>query len=288
MNEQGNLSFTQKIHDHNLPEEKNMLPESSIVDCKEARYILFNSIDAISSELKGSGYWDAYLLTISRFLIEGIDAPIILDIGANFGAYSIPLAKSIQIKGGIVYGYEPQRTIYYQLCGNIVLNRLDNYEAFNIAVGEETASIDIPSIDYQDNHNVGAFSLIREYRIAHGIEKFSNYRKMISTPMIKLDSLELPKAPSLIKIDVEGYELNVLKGAKKFLEQHCYPPLLFEAWSFAWFAEEKTELLNYCSRLGYEVTWIIGNDFVAQHPANPVSVDFQRQADGRIKLLRVR
>ena len=265
-----------------------MLPQANVSDCKEARYILFNTNDYISNNLYRSGQWEEFLLTISKFLIDGIDAPVIVDIGANLGAYSIPLAKSIQFKGGIVYGYEPQRIVYYQLCGNIVLNGLDNYEALNLAVGEENGSIDIPAIDYHDNHNVGAFSLIRDYRAAHDIEKFSNYKKMTATQMIKLDSVKFSKSPSLIKIDVEGYELNVLKGGTQFLEQHSYPPLLFEVWEFPWFAKEKAELLNFCTRLGYEITLNIGNEYVAQHPSNPVKVDFQRQANGSINMIRLR
>lgn len=265
-----------------------MLPQSNIIECNDAKYILFRTNDYISSVLYKSGQWEKHLITISQFFIDNIDAPILLDIGANLGAYSIPLAKSIQSKGGIVYGYEPQKIVYYQLCGNIVLNRLDNYEALNFALGEKSGFIDIPAINYDDNPNVGAFSLVQDYRVAHNVEKFSNYGKMIATPMITLDSVELPKSPALIKIDVEGYELNVLKGGAKFLEEHHYPPLLFEAWDFPWFAKEKSELLSYCSKLGYEVTLNLGNEYVAQHPANPVKVDFQKRADGGINLIRVR
>ncbi len=265
-----------------------MLPPVNIIDCREARYMLFNTNDAISNVLYRSGQWEEYLLTISRFLIEGIDAPIIVDIGTNLGAYSIPLAKSIQSKGGVVYGYEPQKTIYYQLCGNIVLNRLDNYEAANVALGEQNCSIDIPYIDYDNHHNIGAFSMIKALRDELDVEKYCNYKKLIATPMITLDSVELPKSPSLIKIDVEGYELNVLKGGTKFLKKHCYPPLLFEAWGETWFAQQRSELLAYFAKLGYEITLNIGAEYVAQHPANPVRVDFQRQEGGGINMLKLR
>lgn len=264
-----------------------MLPQANIIDCKEARYILFNTNDAISMTLYKSGQWEEQLLMLSRFFIDGTDAPVILDIGANLGAYSIPLAKSIQPKGGVIYGYEPQKTVYYQLCGNIVLNRLDNYEALNCAVGEESGFIDIPSIDYDEHHNVGGFSLIKEYREGQGIDQYCNYKKSIKTPMITLDSITIPKSPSLVKIDVEGYELNVLKGGKKFLEQHCYPPLLFEVWGYEWFTMQSRELLSYIVELGYDITKI-GSEYVAQHPANPVRIGFQTQESGGITMIRLR
>jgi FkbM family methyltransferase len=265
-----------------------MLPPVNVIDCKEARYILFNSNDTISEILYKSGQWGEVLLSISKFLIDGVEAPLVLDIGANLGAYSIPLAKSIQSKGGTVYGYEPQKIVFYQLCGNVILNRLDNYEAFNLAVGEQNGSVEIPAINYQNHHNVGAFSLNKDLRELLNVESYSDYGKLTTTPMISLNSVRLPKSPSLIKIDVEGYELNVLKGAGDFLEEHRFPPLLFEAWQLDWFSEQRNELLRYCEGLGYEITLHLGDEYVAQHPANPVRVDFHRTEDGIINMVKQR
>lgn len=265
-----------------------MLPRINLIDCKEARYMLFNTSDAISNVLYKSGQWEEYLLAISRVIIDGNEAPIVFDIGANLGAYSIPLAKSIQSRGGMVYGYEPQRIIYYQLCGNIILNRLDNYEALNFAIGEEVGFIDIPSIDYENNHNIGAFSLSNDFRKGLDVEKYCNYNKSISTRMITLDSVQLSKAPALIKIDVEGYELNVLKGGTNFLEQHHYPPLMFEAWNAPWFTESKIELLSFCERIGYDISFNIGDEYIAQHPSNAVRIDFNKASDGSITMVRSR
>ena len=265
-----------------------MLPQVNVIECKEARYILFNTNDTISNVLYRTGQWDEYLLTVSRFFIDGLDAPIIIDIGANIGAFSIPLAKSIQSKGGTIYGYEPQRTVYYQLCGNIVLNRLENYEALNFAVGDQNGFIDIPYINYDRNHNVGAFSLVKEIREHLNVEKYINYENKINVPMITLDSICIPKSPSLIKIDVEGYELNVLKGGLRFLEQHYFPPLLFEAWGLDWFKNQRYELFEYCKKIGYEITLILGDEYIAQHPANPVLVEFQKKDDGIINMIRLR
>ncbi len=87
-----------------------------------------------------------------------------LDIGANLGAYSIPLAKSMRDVGGVLMAFEPQRILYYQLCGNVVLNRLDNFIAINKAVGDYDGDIEIPEINYENNTNIGAFSLDKTYR----------------------------------------------------------------------------------------------------------------------------
>jgi Methyltransferase FkbM domain len=71
--------------------------------------------------------------------------------------------------------------------------------------------------------------------------------------VVTLDSVPLPKPVSLIKIDVEGGELDVLKGAEKLLrEQH--PALFIETQPSAFVAAGITEddFYNYLSQLGYK------------------------------------
>ncbi|NGZ05252.1 MAG: FkbM family methyltransferase [Magnetococcales bacterium] len=264
-----------------------MLPSVNLIRCKEASYLLFATHDIISRNLYITGQWEEYLLTISRTFVQGIDSPLILDIGANLGAYSIPLAKSLYDVGGRVIGFEPQRIVYYQLCGNIILNGLDNYVALNQAVGHMNGELEIPDINYAESDNIGGFSLDKGVRELLDLEKYSRPSKS-TVSMITLDSLVLDKSPSLIKIDVEGYELNVLKGATDFLARHNYPPIIFETWSAPWFAAGRQELLNYIGQLGYAITVNIGDEYVAQHPGNPVRVEFLQQDNGMVNIVRTR
>jgi len=86
-----------------------MLPKVNVINCKEANYLLFATQDAISTVLYHTGQWEEYLLTISSALIEGVDSPLILDIGSNLGAYAIPLAKRIESRNGNLICFEPQK-----------------------------------------------------------------------------------------------------------------------------------------------------------------------------------
>ena len=88
----------------------------------------------------------------------------------------------------------------------------------------------------------------------------------------------------MIKIDVEGLELQVLKGGKDFFERHRFPPILFEAWGNDWFVNERRELLTYLLSMGYEITSFGTDDYVAQHPQNPVRVDFKTDEQGVIQM----
>lgn len=264
-----------------------MLPRISHVECQDADYLLFSTGDAISNVLYRTGKWEAHLLEISKFMISTVERPLVLDIGANLGAYSIPLAKHIQCVGGEVIGFEPQRIVYYQFCGNIFLNRLDNCHAIYGAVGDVMGEVEIPEIDYENNLNIGAFSLEKKYRELQGVE--GSVKKMArKVPLINLDSLEMDRPPSIIKIDVEGSELSVLKGGAEFLRRNNYPPLLLEVWSYDWFESDKRQLMSYVVQLGYEVVHVGASDYVAQHPGNSRWVDLQVAEGGVIKMTRIR
>lgn len=183
--------------------------------------------------------------------------------------------------------FEPQRILYYQLCGNVVLNRLDNFIAINKAVGDYDGDIEIPEINYENNTNIGAFSLDKTYREYLNMERFMENDKAL-VPIIRLDSLELSNSPALIKIDVEGFQLNVLQGGESFLENHSYPPILFEAWDLEWFKDDKEKLLKFFDHLGYKISLNIKSEFVAQHPKNSVSVEFNQSENGLVNMMKIK
>jgi FkbM family methyltransferase len=200
------------------------------------------------------------------------------------GAYSVPIAKHVQNSGGTVIAFEPQRIVFYQLCGNIIINRLDNVIALNHAVGEIDGFIEIPEIDYKYNHNIGAFSIEHDIRSRLGTQKYMK-NESYNVKLISLDKFSVERSPSLIKLDVEGYELAVLKGGSSFLEEYNFPPILFESWNDEWFKNKKEELHKYILHLGYNITSIHGMDYVAQHPRNQIRVDF-KNANGVVSMTR--
>lgn len=263
-----------------------MLPRVNLVKSDQGDFLTFGT-DVISNFLFRNGSWEQSLLTITEILLAGVQRPLVLDIGANLGAYTIPVAKHIQNSGGTVISFEPQRIIYYQLCGNIFLNRLDNVLAENLAVGDHDGAIELPRPNYHHLHNIGGFSVEKKYRTLNGTEP-SMTGDSDSIPLLKLDSMESPRSPALIKLDVEGYELNVIKGAVNFLEAHSYPPILFEAWSQEWFAEEKKDLLNFVNSLGYQVSKFGPDDHLAQHPRNARAVEFRAESNGNLQIFRTR
>jgi FkbM family methyltransferase len=133
----------------------------------------------------------------------------ILDVGANIGLMTIPFSKIVGPNGKVL-SFEPQSNIYHILCGNVAINNLTNVECKNIALGQSNDDLFLPNIDYKTINNFGGVSLsnIGDIRIEQK----------------KIDDLELINV-NLIKIDVEGMELNVLNGATNTIEK--FRPILY-------------------------------------------------------------
>ncbi|MFZ3391264.1 FkbM family methyltransferase [Buttiauxella gaviniae] len=263
-----------------------MLPRVHIVNSEQGNFLTFGH-DAISNHLFNRGEWESWLYRITHEFTKGLESPIIYDLGANLGAYTIPVAHLIESQNGHVYSFEPQKTIYYQLCGNVFLNRLNNVTALNKAVGELSGIIDIPVPDYNKMDNIGAFSLDEKFRKNEGTDLVLT-EKNTPVEIIKLDDMLAPQKVRFIKIDVEGFELKVLKGAMNFLEHNNFPPFSFEAWNQEWFAGEKRELMDFIIKIGYEIQHIHLHDYIAQHPKSDMKVDFIKTNNVISEVKRVR
>lgn len=157
------------------------------------------------------------------------------------GTYTVLLAPHCKH----VYAFEAQRRTFYQLCGSVALNNLKNVDAHHIAVGAAaqcgtTMDLHVTSID-------GGGSSLREDAAAAVGKDIATERVHVRC----LDSYGL-KDVGLIKIDVEGFEYNVLDGARGLL-QECRPNILLEAWTDAWYAADRARLAALLNDLDYDV-----------------------------------
>ena len=159
----------------------------------------------------------------------------VVDVGANIGTHTVPFAKAVGESGGVV-AFEPQRLVFQMLCANVALNSLSNVRAFQYAVGEEQDTIVVPQLDLTQPHNLGGVEL-------------GSHATGEQVAMIRLDDMELPVC-HLLKIDVEGMELAVLKGGKELIER-CKPVLYVENDR----KEKGDELIRYIAALGYRMYW---------------------------------
>lgn len=247
--------------------ENKTLPEFDICQTSGGhQFLLTSGPDYISKILRGGTLWRTKEINISQRLLEFTEAPVIYDIGANLGSWTIPVSNYFQHRNGIVYAFEPQRQVYNQLCGNLFLNKLKNCYTFNSAIGDYDGEIDVPVFDPLTDSNMGAVSLDKTV--------FSEQRPGSAPPTEKrtintLDTLNMPHA-SLLKIDAQGMEADVLRGGKKWIQASGYPYIIFSVWGdyMTSTIEKNKQIFSLLQdEMGYELLQI--DDFyVAQHKSN--------------------
>ena len=136
---------------------------------------------------------------------------IVADVGANIGTIAVPLAQHLG-SAGFLYAFEPQRVVFQPLCANVALQSLTNVECVPVAVGAVHHTLHLPDIDYDKPSNFGGMEM----------GAFATGRPV---QQVVLDDY-FDRGPfSLIKIDVEGMELEVLRGAQRIIEAHR--PILY-------------------------------------------------------------
>lgn len=149
----------------------------------------------------------------------------VLDIGANIGNHTVYFAKECDVN--YVYSFEPVLETYKMLCKNCELNGLENVSLHNFALGKEKASVKIKSFNKE---NCGGTAL------QYGSGGMKCYA---------LDDLKIDKKIDFIKIDVEGFENEVLLGGSDLIKKNR-PVIFVEI-----FEENRMKVDKTLSALGY-------------------------------------
>ena len=171
---------------------------------------LYNPSDMyIGKALQEYGEAHEFELILLRQLCGPGDC--VFDVGANIGDHTIPLAQHVGERG-FVFAFEPQRVIFQCLCANVALNSLTNVECVHAAAGSSAGSVLIPDIDYSLEDNYGGVE----------VSRFTEGRPV---PQVMLDDyLDAPPV-RLVKIDVEGMEIEALRGAAELIAK--FRPTLY-------------------------------------------------------------
>jgi FkbM family methyltransferase len=158
---------------------------------------------------------------------------VVIEVGANLGAHTVPLAKLVGPQGSVL-ALEPQRLLFQTLCANLALNNIPNVVCFQEASGAEPGVLFVPTLEPTSANNFGGLAL----------GSFQQGQQVRVTP---LDAYALPTC-QLIKIDVEGMEEEVLRGARETIGR-CQPILYVEN-----DREEKAQsVVRHVAALGYRM-----------------------------------
>lgn len=164
----------------------------------------------------------------------------VLDIGANIGHHSLVFSK-LAGNAGKVIAFEPIPRIYNQFLESVQLNEMTNIEIKNYALSNNVGKVNL----YLDEENYGHSSIIKDKE---------NMTKHIEIQTERLDNLNVGKI-DFVKIDVEGYEWNVIEGGMKTFTENKpvivmeYSPEFYQASD----ASHSTKILEWLVRNNYKI-----------------------------------
>lgn len=202
----------------------------------------------IGRSLQLYGEWaeeEIYLL--SKVVRSG---DVVLDIGANVGTHSVAFSRMVGDVGHVI-AVDGQARASSLLSFNLTVNKCDNVFRLEGLVSNKCQVI-FDSFKLPTNPNIGSVSFRDiEQRDAAQSDRIA----MRPLVMFSIDSLKVPKC-KLIKIDIEGMELEALQGAAETL-QRCRPYIYFEQASELNFRE----ICEFLTNSNYKLFSHLANPF---------------------------
>jgi polysaccharide biosynthesis protein PslH len=141
---------------------------------------------------------------------------VIYDVGSYHGAYSIYLAQ--KIPNSLVYSFEPTPATYNSLVNNINKFQLSNIVTKNVAISDTIC---------KKTFHISSDAARSSFNTNNALSNDNKVLKSIEIDCLTIDSLIESGAspPDIIKIDTEGHEFEVLKGAEKTIRK--FMPIIF-------------------------------------------------------------
>ena len=178
-----------------------------VTDTKVGKMVVYKNDTIVSTALALFGeYCDAEVQIMARYLTP---ESLFVDIGTNIGYHALAINK---LAGCKVLGFEPHPNHFVVAALNCNDKEI---QLMHSAVGNKNSNVLIQEFDPNSQGNFGGVSIT------------TKNKSKIEVKMVKLDDISLPLC-NVIKIDVEGSELDVLKGATNTINTFK-PVILYEA-----------------------------------------------------------
>lgn len=228
------------------------------VEARNKKYVLFKNDCGVTDMTRRGGVYEHYIFDYIREKLN-VQGTTIIDVGANFGFHTLEFADLVGDEGK-VYSFEPQRLVYYQLCGNIILNGRDNIYPYNVALSDENNILKMENLQYHSENdiNIGNAHLDACYNLGYNLVNVRD-----------LDSFEIDNV-SVLKIDVQGYEPRVLDGAKETILKN--KPVIFievEAPQLSIYGWTENDIFSRLEASGYTYTKVLDAEHLVDYVAIP-------------------
>jgi FkbM family methyltransferase len=211
----------------------------------DIKYLLFDTDKIISEQIRSDGNWNVDALKILDRILKNSFYGKVIDIGAGIGSVSIPLCIYNDNKFDFIC-FEPVKFLYYQLCSNVLLNKIKVIDAHRKIVSNENDRRAFKTFDIEKSTNHGSFSFIEKYNEFRNIEM--NGEEMFD--IVSIDSYNITDV-KLMKISVSGMETSVIDGAVNTIKSSNLPPIALQYWNIDWFFDERQKIIEKIGGLGY-------------------------------------
>jgi len=186
---------------------------------------------------------------------------VVIDVGAHIGKYTVLAGK---LSKGKVIAIEASKENFSILKKNIKLNKVRNVIAFNFAVSRFDGTVKLYKPDTSGHNTLKKIPNV-PYEIVKSVSLDSFLRRL------KIKKVDL------IKIDVEGEEVNVIKGFKRYLSSHKVESLIIEIKN-----ENLTRLRNILNSFGYSLQKIEATNYISK----PIIKNLKTKPERRIRNYR--
>jgi len=198
------------------------------------------------------GIWEPEVTGAFRSLLKPGDT--VYDIGGDAGYYTLLFSKAAGPTGRVVV-FEPIPKALERIAENLELNGAGNVTLINTALGSKAGSFVLEK-PFEDSRINLARTNARESDITVTVERFDTLAQSQSIPV-----------PSLVKMDVEGAELEVLQGMEDLVKNH-HPSFVIELHPqfLPQFGASVDDVVHWLETRGYHLTAIDAGDISRSHP----------------------
>ncbi len=198
--------------------------------------IKVNPYETIGAGIYWYGVFDLIVAEVISRLLDKDETCV--DIGANIGQFSLLMANIVGVNGSVL-SFEPHPVLYTKLNQNLKeYTKKGIAHVYDIAIGEETGEGFLIEADgFSENQGTSRV----DFKNSEG-----NIKHKISIK--KLDSIILNNKINVLKMDVEGFEEFVLKGAIKLLESRSIRDIIYEDLDY-----QKSSVTKILKQFGYTI-----------------------------------